>query len=46
MWVAEAVRDEDLTGATAALAGAGARFYADDAAMLAALKARGALRAT
>jgi iron complex transport system ATP-binding protein len=45
VWAATAVRDVDMTGATAALAGAGAQFYADDAAMLAALKARGSLRA-
>ena len=46
VWAAETVRDVDLTGATAALASAGVRFYPDDAAMLAALKARGSLRAT
>jgi iron complex transport system ATP-binding protein len=43
LWVADGVRDADLTGATAQLDGA--ESYADDAAMLAALEARGDLRA-
>ena len=45
LWAAEGVRDADLTGATAQLAADGADFFPDDAAMLAALKARGKLRA-
>ena len=43
LWAAEGVRAADLTGATAQLSGA--EFYPDDAAMLAALSARGSLRA-
>ncbi len=42
LWVAEGVRDADLTGATARLTGA--RFFADDAEILAELGALGDLR--
>jgi iron complex transport system ATP-binding protein len=43
LWAAAGVREVDLTGATAQLDGA--QFYPDDAAMLAALKDCGSLRA-
>jgi len=42
LWVAEGVRDGDLTGVTAQLTGG--RFFADDAAMLAGLESLGDLR--
>ncbi|MFA4964788.1 MAG: hypothetical protein WC709_04020, partial [Thermoleophilia bacterium] len=42
VWAARGVLDDDFTGATGELAAAGARYFAGDEEMLAALRERGA----